>query len=644
MLIIPAINPRTIPHDKPTNLCPAKTLRAKIKAIKSNAMIRAQLLFLVHTAPHKDLEKSSFKQYHNPMTTVNIRAIVEKAKEKLHCSQEEQELIMRAYEFAKEAHGAQKRTSGDPYINHPLAVALRVADLGLDTASIAAALLHDVCEDTACSIETIEENFSKEIAFLVDGVTKLDKIQFHGTERDAENLRKMLLAVAEDIRVVLIKLMDRTHNMETLKALPPEKQKRIALETLEIYAPLAYRLGIGEIKGYLEDLAFPFVYPKECAWLENQMKDPIEKRRAYVARLIPIVREELEKENMRDTDIHGRAKHLFSLYKKLLKYDMDMNKIFDLIAIRVIVSSVEECYAVLGVIHALWRPMPGLVKDYIALPKPNGYRSIHTTIFGPDGTVTEFQIRTHEMHVEAERGIAAHWSYSEGKTSAAYKQKGVLFANKKQLEWVNQLRDWQKEFRRPEEFLESLKIDFFKNRIFVLTPKGDVIDLPEGATPVDFAYQVHTDIGNQAAGAKINGKMVPLDHGLHNGDVVDIIRQKNKKPNRDWLGFVKTAGARKKIQLTLRQTREHSVFAQKGGQTTELRLTVRDRIGLLKDISRAVADMRINMKSIATETKNRLYPVITVQVPIKNKEALDKLLMRLKNIKGIEEIGYRILS
>ena len=575
---------------------------------------------------------------------MSVNEVIEKANVKMALSDSDKDLIRRAFDFAQSAHKGQKRQSGEPYINHPLKVAYGVAEMGLDVSAISAALLHDVCEDTSCDTATIEKNFGKDIAFLVDGVTKLDKIRFHGTEREAENLRKMFLAIAEDIRVVLIKLMDRLHNMETLSFMPADKQKRIALETLEIYAPLAYRLGIGEIKGQLEDLAFPFVYPKEYEWLTEQVKDPLEERKKYVDRLTPVIKEELEKENVKNADIHGRAKHLFSLYKKMLKYEMDINKIFDLVALRILVSTIEECYAALGVVHKLWRPVPGLVKDYIALPKPNGYRSLHTTIFGPEKKVTEFQIRTREMHLEAEQGIAAHWAYTEGKSTKNYQEKGVIFASQKELGWVNQLRDWQKEFSKPDEFIESLKIDFFKNRIFVLTPKGDVIDLPEGATPVDFAYQVHTDIGNQAAGARVNAKMVTLNYELHNGDVVEIITQKNKKPSRDWIEFVKTAGARKKIQAHVRQSREVVAFSQKGGQQVELRLSVKDRIGLLKDISGIVADFKINMKSVTSETKNRAYPLIIINAPIKSKVLLEKLMVKLKTVNGVEEVSYKLLA
>ncbi|KKU52851.1 MAG: hypothetical protein A3H69_02130 [Candidatus Sungbacteria bacterium RIFCSPLOWO2_02_FULL_47_9] len=575
---------------------------------------------------------------------MTIEEIIKKAEVKLTLNDSDKERIMRAFEFAKAAHGVQKRKSGDLYIEHPLMVAYGVAEMGLDASAIVAALLHDVCEDTTCAPETLEKNFGKDVLFLVDGVTKLDKIRFHGTEREAENLRKMFLAIAEDIRVVLIKLMDRRHNMKTLSSLPPEKQKRIALETLELYAPLAYRLGIGEIKGQLEDLAFPYVYPKEHEWLIEQVKDPLVLRQKYAERLIPLVKKELEAENIHYRDVHGRGKHLFSLYKKLLKYEMDINKIFDLVAVRVVVGTIEECYGALGVVHKLWRPMPGLVKDYIALPKPNGYRSIHTTVFGPEGRVTEFQIRTEEMHIQAEQGIAAHWAYSESKSGNIYRERQTVFADKKQLEWVNQLRDWQKEFRNPDEFIESLKIDFFKNRIFVLTPKGDVIDLPEGATPVDFAYQVHTDIGNQAAGARVNAKMVPLDHELHNGDVIEVITQKNKKPSSDWLKFVKTAGAKKRIQVALRETREAIAFSRRGGQMVELRLAIKDRIGLLKDVSEIVADFKINMKSITSETKNRLYPLIVIHAPFKNKEQLEKMMVKMKNITGVEEVSYTFIN
>ena len=573
---------------------------------------------------------------------MNVNYLTDKIK-KWGGTDENIKLIERAYEFAKKAHAGQKRLSGEPYIIHPLAVAENLADFTVDIPTLASALLHDVSEDTQYSINDIKKEFGDEIAFLVEGVTKLDKIKYKGTERAAENLRKMFLAVAEDIRVVLIKLIDRLHNMKTIQHMNPEKQKRIALETLEIYAPLSYRLGIGEIKGQLEDLSFPIVSPNEYDWLAKRLKDHFEERKKYVERLLPAVNRELKLEKINYVDVHARAKHSYSLYKKLLKFDMDLNKIFDLIAVRIIVPEIESCYAALGVIHKLWRPMPGLIKDYIALPKPNGYKSIHTTVFGPEGKMIEFQIRTSQMHEEAEKGIAAHWAYSEQKGTKNYAEKRPAFARKNDLQWVNQLREWQKDFDKPDEFLDALKIDFFKNRIFVLTPKGDVFDLPEGATPIDFAYAVHTDIGNTATGAKVNNKMVSLNHELHNGDIVEILTQKNKKPNADWLDFVKTAGARKKISSFLNRSREEMRFSGPSGQTVELKLSVRDRIGLLKDVTTVIARQKINMKSVLSETKNRLYPVIAIQAPIKNKKDLEKLMVKLKEIKGVEEVSYKFI-
>jgi GTP pyrophosphokinase len=574
---------------------------------------------------------------------MTINTLIEKMKIQTR-PEEDLKLVKRAYDFAAKAHEGQKRKSGEPYIVHPLSTAMRLIEARLDAKTIAAALLHDVCEDTRCRPEDLSKEFGDEIAFLVDGVTKLNKIKYKGTERTAESLRKMFLAVAEDIRVVLIKLVDRLHNMETLKYLPPAKQVRIALETLEIYAPLAYRLGMGELKGQLEDLAFPYVYPKEYQWLMGKLKDHFEDRKKYIERLQPVVAEELTKEGIRFLNIHARAKHYYSLYKKLLKYDMDLNKVFDLIALRIIVGDIEECYATLGAIHKLWRPLPGLIKDYIALPKPNGYRSLHTTVFGPEGRVVEFQIRTQEMHEEAENGIAAHWAYSEKKGSRAYTGRETIFAPHKDIAWIQQLREWQKEFKNPDEFLESLKIDFFKNRIFVLTPKGDVFDLPEGSTPIDFAYHIHTDIGNSAIGAKVNGKMVALDYTLQNGDVVEILTQKNKKPSRDWLAYVKSPQARKKISSVLKKLRETEVFERKSGAVmAEIRLTVRDRIGLLRDISNVMARQKINMKSVTTDTKNRSFPLIVIQAPFKNHADLEKSMVKLKEVKGVEEVGYKLL-
>ena len=552
-------------------------------------------------------------------------------------------LITQAYEFADAAHRGQKRKSGAPYITHPMATAQRLAEMGLDSQSIAAALLHDVCEDTKHPIEEVRKMFGETIAFLVEGVTKLDKVRYRGNARSAESLRKMFLAIAEDIRIVLIKLVDRLHNMETLEFLAPEKQKRIAIETLEIYAPLAYRLGIGELKGQLEDLAFKYVHPEQYEWLSKTLREHFASHHDYIEHLKPMVAKELEKENITFRDIHARAKHAYSLYRKLIKYDMDVDKVYDLLAIRIIVDTIEDCYAALGVVHKLWKPVPGLVKDYISLPKPNGYRSLHTTIFGPEGRTVEFQIRTQEMHDEAENGIAAHWAYAEEKGTKSYAKRNASFAPQKELGWIQQLRDWQKDFDKPDEFLEALKIDFFKNRIFVLTPKGDVIDLPEGATAVDAAYLIHSDIGDTAVGARVNGKMVALDYPLKNREVVEIITQKNKKPNRDWLSFVKTAGARQKINSFLKKTEEQSLFNKRGGEIVELRLSVHDRVGLLRDISIVFTRQKINMKSVVTETKNRAYPVIVIHIVLKQRIDLEKIMVKLKEVKGVVEIGYKLM-
>lgn len=575
---------------------------------------------------------------------MDVNLLLEAAKNQER-PKEERALIEQAFLFAERAHKGQKRKSGEPYITHPLATASRILEMRLDSAAVAAALLHDVCEDTDISSENIRESFGDEIAFLVEGVTKLDKIRYRGTERSAESLRKMFLAIAEDVRIVLLKLVDRQHNMETLKFLPPEKQKRIAIETLDIYAPLAYRLGMTELSGDLEDLAFPYVYPQEYEWLVRTTKEQYKNLDEYLKTLKPILAEALIKEKIGFLDIHARAKHFYSLYKKLLKYDMDLAKITDIVALRVILPSIEDCYGTLGVVHKLWRPLPGKIKDYIALPKPNGYRSLHTTVFGPDERAVEFQMRTREMHEEAEKGIAAHWSYSELKrgNTKEYVKANTALMHKKQYAWIGQLREWQKEFDKPDEFLESLKIDFFKNRIFVLTPKGDVFDLPDGATPVDFAYHVHTSIGHAATGARVNGKMVALNYQLKNGDVVEIITQKNKKPSLDWLQFVKTGHARKSVSSVLKKFSEEKKFEKRGGELTELRLTVKDRIGLLRDITNILAKQKINMKSVTTDAKYRAYPIIVIQAPFKSRKELEQTMVRLKEIKGIEEVSYKLL-
>ncbi|MDP2676090.1 MAG: RelA/SpoT family protein [bacterium] len=546
-------------------------------------------------------------------------------------------LLEDAFLYAEEAHAEQKRHSGDDYVLHPVAVSLKVASIGMDARTVAAALLHDTVEDKGVSLKDIRKDFGEDIAFLVDGVTKVDKIKYHGVERTIESMRKMFLAVAEDIRVVIIKLCDRLHNMETLGALPfPEKRLRIARETLEIYASIADRLGMGEIKAQLEDLAFQYVYPEEYGWVVEEIKKRLPGREMYLARVIPIIKKEIAREGIRSAEIHARAKHYYSLWKKLQRYDMDWDRMFDLVAVRIIINDIQDAYAVLGVIHKHWKPLPGRIKDYIALPKPNGYQSLHTTVFCIDGQIVEFQIRTVEMHKEAEFGIVAHWAWEhEGKPKSGSQ------VNPK-LAWVSQLQEWQGTFQKSkfdsEAFLESLKIDFFKDRIFVLTPKGDVIDLPEGATPIDFAYHIHSEIGDHAAGAKVGGKMVSFDHELQSGDVVEIVTRKNQHPSREWLEFVKTSLARNHIRRFVREQTE--TF---GGKTraaeVAIDITVEDRVGILKDVSAAIAVSGVSIKDIESHVgRNTPFASIRVNFVPQNKDEIQKIRGRIKRVKGVQSV------
>ena len=460
------------------------------------------------------------------------------------------DLIRLAYDYAQKAHEGQKRKSGEPYISHPLETAIKLAEIGMDQASIIAGLLHDVPEDTNYSLVDIERNFGPEVAHLVGGISKLGIIKYRGIEKYAENLRRMFVSMAEDIRIILIKMADRLHNLKTLQALPKEKQKRIAQESLEIYAPIANRLGMGQIKGELEDLAFPYVYPEKYEWMKKEILPKIEVRMEYIQKVIKMVKKELENQKIKIISIHGRAKRLYSLYRKLAKphYNGDVSKIYDLVALRIIVPTVSDCYQVLGIIHKLWKPLPGRIKDYIAQPKPNGYQSLHSTVFCLEGKIVEFQIRTPEMHEQAEYGIAAHWHYKEiHQKPNKLSEKGYTVPKK--FKWIEDLVSWQKEIQDNQQYLQSLAIDFFKNRIFVFTPQGDVIDLPEDATPVDFAYHVHTWIGDHCTGAKINNRMASLSDTLKNGDVIEIITDKNRKgPSHDWLKSVKTGAAKGKIR------------------------------------------------------------------------------------------------
>jgi len=454
-------------------------------------------------------------------------------------------LLKDAYQFAAVAHAGQKRLSGEDYIQHALACAFNLAKIRLDLATIVAGLLHDVPEDTNFTLEDIKKKFGKEVAKLVEGITKLGTLKYRGLERYAENLRKMFLAMTDDIRIILVKFADRIHNLQTLSAIRPDKRKRIALETLEIYAPIANRLGMGEMRGTLEDLAFPYVYPKEYAWVEDLAQNRLRLEVKYIERIKKIIQKELVENKIEISSIHGRIKHLYSLYKKLLERDKDINKIYDLIAIRIITKNVADCYRVLGVIHKKWTPLKGRIKDYIAQPKPNGYQSIHTTVFAERGKIVEFQIRDEQMHELAEYGVAAHWHFKENQNRRLTKEATV---------WLKGLLEIQKKIANHQDYLREVKVNIFQNRIFVFTPKGDVIDLPENATPVDFAYHIHTDIGNKCVGAVINDQIASLDSRLKSGDVIEILINKQRQlPNEEWLNFAQTGLARDKIKQSLRK-------------------------------------------------------------------------------------------
>ncbi len=472
---------------------------------------------------------------------------------------EREKRIWDAFEFSQKAHFGQKRKSGEEYIQHSLHTALNVAKLGMRSKTIAAALLHDAPEDTEVTLKEIEEAFGKEIAFLVNGVTKLGKIRLKETTEELyiENLRRMFLAMAADIRVVIIKLADRLHNMETLGALPIQKQKSIALETMEVYVPIANRLGIGEIKSRLEDLAFKHLDMENYKRTKELEEKEYGLRKNNIEKVISTLKSELEKENIKVLEIYGRNKTIYRLYQKLKTHEMDIHKIFDLAGIRIIVSDIPSCYETLGIVHRKYRPMIGRIKDYISLPKPNGYQSIHTTIFAPEGKFLEIQIRSKKMHDEVEFGIASHWIYSENKKDwkSFFSLKKDRDISKETITWIEQLKSWQTELgKNNKEFIETLKFDFFKNHIFAFTPLGDVIDLPEDATPIDFAYKIHGEIGNKAIGSKANGKMVPLDYKIKNGEIIEILTSKERKnPSRDWLRFVVTSDAKGHIRKALKK-------------------------------------------------------------------------------------------
>lgn len=473
----------------------------------------------------------------NVLTVTRFRELMRRMR--ANRPNDDLELIRKAYEFSQKHHAGQSRASGQPYLVHPLEVALVLAEMKMDPVAIAAGLLHDSVEDTSVTVVDIRKEFGEQVAHIVEGVTKISAIDFATREeQQAENLRKMMLAMVDDIRVVLIKLADRLHNMRTLEHLPAERQQKIARETLEIYAPIAHRLGMGKIRGELEDLGFRYVDP--IAY--QQVHDAVEARRkageAFLARVESIFRDKLKEAGITAT-VESRIKRLYSIHKKLQRQHIAVEQVYDLYAMRVITQSVQDCYAVLGIIHNLWRPVPGRIKDFIAMPRPNFYQSLHTSVIAEEGTPFEVQIRTEEMHKMAEEGIAAHWKYKDGPVSAQDEQR---------LAWLRQVVEWQRDVSDPSEFLSTLKIDLYPEEVYTFTPKGKVVVLPRDSSPIDFAYSVHTEVGHSCVGAKVNGRMVPLRFKLHSGDIVEILTQTGHKPSRDWLAIAKSSRARNKIK------------------------------------------------------------------------------------------------
>jgi GTP pyrophosphokinase len=459
------------------------------------------------------------------------------------------DIIKKAYVYSAKVHQGQLRKSGEPYLIHPLEVAGLLAELKLDEASIVTGLLHDTIEDTLATAEELTELFGPEVAQLVDGVTKLSKFSASATlsqeEKQAENFRKMIIAMAQDIRVILVKLADRTHNMRTLDHMSEEKQRRIAQETLDIYAPLANRLGISWIKTELEDLSFRYVKPQDFFALQDKLNKRKKEREKYIDDVSTLIRTRLEERGLKG-DVSGRFKHVYSIYRKMKSQGIEFEQIHDIIAFRIIMPAVPSCYEALGLVHQLWKPVPGRFKDFIAIPKPNMYQSLHTTVVGPLGERIEVQIRTPDMHKVAEEGIAAHWAYKEGKALTVSKDD-------EKFAWLRQLMEWQQDLKDPKEFLETVKVDLFTDEVFVFTPRGDVKSLPRGATPVDFAYAIHSDVGGRCVGAKVNGKIVPLRYKLKNGDTIEVLTSPQAHPSKDWLTFVKTSRAQQRIRSFIKQ-------------------------------------------------------------------------------------------
>lgn len=547
-------------------------------------------------------------------------------------------LIRKAYEFSDNAHRGQLRKSGEPYIEHCLEAAFILAEQHMDSTTIAAGLVHDVVEDTDVTIEDLRKEFGDEIADLVDGVTKIGAMKYGSREeQQVEYFRKMLLSMAKDIRIILMKLADRLHNMRTLEHLPPEKQKRIAQETRDIYCPLAHRFGINKVKIELEDLSLKYLEPEVYVNIMNRVKDRKEEREEYIAAFVAPVKEALVKDNI-TAEVYGRAKHFDSIYRKIRIRKVPYEEIYDLFAIRVIVNSERDCYHAMGILHSLWKPVPDRFHDYIANPKPNGYSSLHTTVFGPQNKMVEIQIRTHQMHYIAENGIAAHWLYKEGKQ--------LMSKSDRQMIWLRDVLEWQKEMTNPSDFMEYLKIDLFSEDIFVFTPNQKLIHLPLGSTPLDFAFQIHTDIGLHCAGAKINGRLQPLSTKMKSGDVVEVITNPNRTPSHDWLKLVKTSSARTRIRKWLKQSGyEQSIILGKeivARKLKELRLKLPS-----DDILQGYAE-QLDKKSledlyaaIGNGSKSS-RPLIDLILPDKKAPEIgfvDKVIDRIRGSKGIKVHG-----
>lgn len=547
------------------------------------------------------------------------------------------ELITRAYHFAAKAHEGQYRKSGEAYVIHPVEVAKILIELRLDTSTIAAALLHDVIEDTEFDYEKVKQEFGEEIAQLVEGVTKLTRMSFESKEeRQAENLRKMFVAMAKDIRVILIKLADRLHNMRTLKYQTDEKKREKAQETLEIYAPIAHRLGISRIKWELEDLCLRYIDPDGYYDLVEKVAVKRKDRELFINQVISELQARLKEFNI-NGEISGRPKHFYSIYRKMTYQGKSFDEIFDFLAVRVLVETIKDCYGVLGIVHTLWKPIPGRFKDYIAMPKPNMYQSLHTTVIGPKGEPVEIQIRTFEMHQISEYGIAAHWKYKEGK--GATDHDGIS----SKLSWVGQMLELEKEYKDPKEFMESLKIDLFTNEVFVFTPKGEVINLPAGSTPIDFAYKIHSDIGNRCVGGKIDGRIVPLDYKLKNGNIVEILTSANSNgPSRDWLKIVKSSQAKNKIkQWFKKERREENI--EKGRELLEREAR---RLGLSQqEVLQPKLLVSIG-KRLGLTTEEDLYAalgyggILLSQVMPKIKEVLKKDAVKKEPVPVVDEKEY----